>query len=83
MGLSLDLVQAMYNQREFIHTMVTKIGPRWKNSKLSNFNRAIEEYHDFLLLLKSQKSTEEQNAILPTWRIGKYKTKEKKKNGIQ
>ena len=71
MGLSLDLVQAMFNQREFIRTMVTEIAPRWKNPMEYNFPRAIKDYHDFLLLLKVQKDSETQDAILPTWTTGK------------
>ena len=72
MGLSLDLVQAMLDQREYIHTMVTKIAPRWENPEKHDIPNAINDYHDFLLLLKVQKDPEVQNAILPTWAIGKY-----------
>ncbi|KAG2223651.1 hypothetical protein INT45_010010 [Circinella minor] len=69
MGLSLDLVQAMLDQREYIHTMVTKIAPRWENPEKHDIPNAINDYHDFLLLLKVQKDPEVQNAILPTWAI--------------
>ncbi|KAI9274816.1 hypothetical protein BDA99DRAFT_249504 [Phascolomyces articulosus] len=68
-GLSLDLIQAMWNQREFVRTMITKVSPTWKDPLESNIPRAIKDYHDFLLLLKVQKDSEDQNKILPTWNI--------------
>ncbi|KAI9274828.1 hypothetical protein BDA99DRAFT_249733 [Phascolomyces articulosus] len=69
MRTSLDLVQAMWNQREFIHTTVTKMKSKSKTLLKSDFPRAIKDYHDFLLLLKLQKP-EDQDAILPTsWEV--------------
>ena len=76
MRLSLDLVRAMLNQHEYIHTMVTEIAPRWKRPIGSNFPGIIRGYHNFPLLLKIQNNAEKQNTILPTWEIDKQ-TKEK------
>ncbi|KAI9274813.1 hypothetical protein BDA99DRAFT_249446 [Phascolomyces articulosus] len=66
LGFSLDLVQAMWNQREFVRTMYEKLIPTRKDPFKTIFPEAIKEYHDFLLLLKLQKS-EDQNYILPAW----------------
>ncbi|KAI8141554.1 hypothetical protein BJV82DRAFT_168881 [Fennellomyces sp. T-0311] len=64
--LSLDLVQAMHRQREFIQTMVTKIAPKWSNPLELEIPNAIRDYHDFLLLIKSQSTSA---TILPTWSV--------------
>ncbi|KAI9274812.1 hypothetical protein BDA99DRAFT_498657 [Phascolomyces articulosus] len=69
LGLSLDLAQAMLNQRQFIRTIITKVATGWKDPIGTTFPQAIKDYHDFLLLLKIQKSRKDQNAILPTWAI--------------
>ncbi|KAI8141552.1 hypothetical protein BJV82DRAFT_618215 [Fennellomyces sp. T-0311] len=64
-NLSLDLVQAMHRQREFIRTMITKITPKWVNPMELEIPNAIRDYHDFLLLNKGQ----QDRAIVPTWSV--------------
>ncbi|KAI8141553.1 hypothetical protein BJV82DRAFT_618223 [Fennellomyces sp. T-0311] len=62
--LSLDLIQAMHRQREFIDTIITKITPKWSNPLEREIPDAIRDYHDFLLINKSERP----NAlILPSW----------------
>ncbi|KAI9499098.1 hypothetical protein BDB00DRAFT_924863 [Zychaea mexicana] len=63
---STDLIQAMLQQREFISTMVTKISPKWKDHARVEIPSAINDYHDFLLLMKKQKNGK---VPLPTWAV--------------
>ena len=65
---SLDLIKAMLRQREFIRNIVLNISPTWKDPAKLEFPAAIRDYHDFLLMIKHQKS---DIAIQPSPIVGK------------